>query len=282
MTTSSELFLKSESSIISKSTQYNQSLNNFKMKKQLIIILTLCLSTVVFGQRNAKSEYWNTWRFTPKADKVQKFEAAVALKTKTFNSTPESGIITYKVLTGPFSGAYERIEANKKPADYDLDRSIEAAYWDDNVGKYIASEQGQKRWVRLKNESYNFDPTTTIPSKYITRTVYEVKADKVLHFRRMMSRITKMMELREMDAQATLFRLVSGGSKNQFVRVVGFSSYEQVFKSRETSWEDDYNELFGWGSWDEDANNFDASLEMYGEKTETLQLMPQLSSGMMN
>ena len=91
-----------------------------------------------------------------------------------------------------------------------------------------------------------------------------------------------MMELREMDAQATLFRLVSGGSKNQFVRVVGFSSYEQVFKPRETSWEDDYNELFGWGSWDEDANNFDASLEMYGEKTETLQLMPQLSSGMMN
>ena len=55
------------------------------MKKQLIIILTLCLSTVVFGQRNSNREYWNTWRFTPKADKVQKFEAAVALKTKTFN-----------------------------------------------------------------------------------------------------------------------------------------------------------------------------------------------------
>ena len=52
------------------------------MKKQLIIILTLCLSTVVFGQRNSNREYWNTWRFTPKADKVQKFEAAVALKQK--------------------------------------------------------------------------------------------------------------------------------------------------------------------------------------------------------
>ena len=252
------------------------------MKKQLIIILTLCLSTVVFGQRNSNREYWNTWRFTPKADKVQKFEAAVALKTKTFNSTPELGIFTYKVVTGPFSGTYERVEANKKPAHYDLDRSVEAAYWDDNVGKYIANEQGQKRWQRLSNGSYNFDPATSVPAKYITRTVYEVKADKILHFRRLMTRVTEIMELREMDVHTILLRLVSGGSKNQFVRVTGFSSYEQVVKSSETTWEEDYNKLFAWGAWDDYVGTCDASLRKSGETTETLQLMPQLSSGMMN
>ena len=254
----------------------------FKMKKKLLIILTFCLSTVVFGQRNSKQEYWNTWRFTPKTNMVQKFESAVALKTKTFNSTLELGITTYKVITGPNSGTYERVEANKKPADYDMDRSAEGVYWDKNVSKFIAKDQGQKRWQRIKNGSYNFDPETTPPAKYITRTVYDVKADKIMHFRRFMSRITEIMTLREMDVNVLLFRLVSGGSRNQFVRVVGFSNYERMMKSSETTWEEDYNKLFGWGSWSEDIANFDASLEMYGEKVETLQLMPELSSGMMN
>jgi len=252
------------------------------MKKQLLIILTFCLSTVVFGQRNSNQEYWNTWRYTPKTDMVQKFESAVALKTKTFNSSPELGIFTYKVITGPNTGVYERVEANKKPADYDMDRSVEGAYWDKNVTKYIRKEEGQKRWTRLNNGSYNFDPEKTTPSKYITRTVYDVKADKIMHFRRFMSRVTEIMTLREMDVNVLLFRLQSGGNRNQFVRVVGFSSYERVMKSSETTWEDDYNKLFGWGSWSEDISNLDTSIEMYGENVETLQLMPELSSGMMN
>ena len=121
-----------------------------------------------------------------------------------------------------------------------------------------------------------------LPSKYITRTVFDVKADKILHFRRFMSRITEILTLRELDVNVLLFRLESGGNRNQFVRVVGFSSYERLMKSSETTWEEDYNKLFGWGSWSEDISNLDASIEMYGENAETLQLMPQLSSGMMN
>ena len=97
-----------------------------------------------------------------------------------------------------------------------------------------------------------------------------------------MSRVTEIMTLREMDVNVLLFRLQSGGNRNQFVRVVGFSSYERVMKSSETTWEEDYNKLFGWGSWSEDIANLDASIEMYGENVETLQLMPELSSGMMN
>lgn len=252
------------------------------MKNQLLIILTFCMSTVVFGQRNSNQEYWNTWRYTPKANMVQKFESAVALKTKTFNSTPELAIFTYKVITGPNSGTYERIEANKKPADYDMDRSVEGAYWNKNVSKYIANEEGQKRWTRLNNGSYNFNPETDVPSKYIKRTVYDVKADKILHFRRFMSRITEILKLREIDVSVLLFRLESGGNRNQFVRVVGFSSYERTMTASDTTWEEDYNKLFGWGSWAEDIANFDASVEMYGEKVETLQLVPELSTGMMN
>jgi hypothetical protein len=97
-----------------------------------------------------------------------------------------------------------------------------------------------------------------------------------------MSRITEILTLRELDVNVLLFRLESGGNRNQFVRVVGFSSYERLMKSSETTWEEDYNKLFGWGSWSEDIANLDASIEMYGENVETLQLMPELSSGMMN
>ena len=46
--------------------------------------------------------------------------------------------------------------------------------------------------------------------------------------------------------------------------------------------EDLYNEMFGWGSMEEDSQNFDASLEYWGEQIETLQLVPEMSTGMMN
>jgi len=110
------------------------------MKKQLIIILTFCLSTVVFGQRNSKQEYWNTWRFVPKPDMVQKFESAVALKTKTFNSTPELGIFTYKVITGPNSGTYERIEESSRVQTVELTKE----------SKQIKNPQTTTETVQLK------------------------------------------------------------------------------------------------------------------------------------
>ena len=81
-----------------------------------------------------------------------------------------------------------------------------------------------------------------------------------------------------------IFRCISGGSDNMYVRVRGWNTYQDDRGGRdsENTFREDYNEEFGWGSFDEDLANFNNSLENWGEFTETLELVPSLTTGMMN
>jgi hypothetical protein len=117
----------------------------------------------------------------------------------------------------------------------------------------------------------------------VERTFYNVKADKILHFRRFMVRLSKVAEKRGWEASRSLYRLISGGNRNQFVVAATFNTYKRADEAKnENTFEEDYNKLFGWGSLDEDSQNFDASLEYWGEQRETLQLVPEMSTGLMN
>lgn len=250
------------------------------MKK--LFLLGLLISISMNGQRNKNANYWNTWQYTAKDGMVQKFEEAAAKKTAMFNKTPETAIITYRVVSGSNTGMYERVESGKSPSDYDLDRSAEGKYWQENVGKYIAKNGGQTRWQMLNNGSYNPNPDNATPATYVHKITYNVKADRILHFRRYMSRMAKVAEKRGWDAGRSLFRVVSGGNRNQFVLAITFNAYKRnEGPEMETSMEDDYDELFGWGTRREDSKNFDASLEYWGEDVETLKLVPSMSTGMM-
>ncbi len=63
----------------------------------------------------------------------------------------------------------------------------------------------------------------------------------------------------------------------------GFDTYKRAEEpENENTFEEDYNELFGWGSLDEDWQNFDGSLEYWGEQVDMLKLVPEMSTGMMN
>ncbi len=253
------------------------------MKKLFLLTLSLLISTTIFSQRNNNSEYWNTWEYTAKEGKVTDFEAAAAKKTAMFNTTDETAIITYRITTGSNSGTYVRVESQKSPEDYDLDRSAEGKYWNENVAKFIAKNGGQVRWQRLNNGSYNYNPETSSPAKFVQRTTFDVKADKILHFRRFMNRLAKVNEKRGRTGSRILFRLISGGNRNQFVVASTFDTYKRgEGQKNENTFREDYDELFGWGSLEEDSQNFDASLEYWGERVETLVLVPEMSTGMMN
>ena len=220
------------------------------MKKLLLFSMALLISASIYSQRNQNNDYWNTWRYTPKEGMVKDFEEAAAKKTAMFNNTPETAIITYLVVTGPNSGTYERVESNKYPKDYDLDRSAEGEYWASNVSKYIAKSNGQVRWDRMNNATLNYDPENSKPAKYVNRTRYNVKSDKILHFRRYMFRMTEVGKKRGWKATRLLFRIVSGGNLNQFVLVTSFDTYQRPTGGQENTntFEEDYNELFGRGS----------------------------------
>lgn len=244
------------------------------------MVVLLCVS--VYAQRNDNAEYWNSWEYTAKEGKAKEFETAAAKKTAMFNAADNNAIMTYRVITGSNSGTYVRVQSRKSPADYDLDRSAEGNYWNENVAKFVAKTSGQVRWQLLNNGSLNYTPGAA-PSKYVQRTIYNVKADKVNHFRRFMSRVAQVIEKRGGKNTRLLFRLESGGNRNQFNLVVGFDTFKQVDDGveQENTFREDYNEMFGWGSIEEDSENFDASLEYWGEYRETLQLVPEMSTGMM-
>jgi len=91
------------------------------------------------------------------------------------------------------------------------------------------------------------------------------------------------MEKRGFADTQLMFRCISGGSDNMFVVVRGWNNYQdKPWTEQDNTFIEDYDELFGWGTFREDQKNFDSSLESWGEMTETMQLMPSLTTGMMN
>jgi len=252
------------------------------MKKLVLLGMGLLISASIYAQRNDNAVYWNSWEYTAKDGMRENFEKAAAKKTAMFNNTPETAITTYRIITGPDTGNYFRVEGNKSVEDYERDRTAEGKYWDENVAKYVGNDKGQIRWRRLENGSYDPDPDDNTPTKFVSRTFYNVKADKLLHFRRALYRMSKVAEKRGWEGRS-LYRLVSGGNRHQFVVAAGFDTYKRAAEQEmETTAKEDYDEMFGWGSWDEDWKNFDASLEYWGEQRDLMQLVPSMSTGMMN
>ncbi|MBT8204227.1 MAG: hypothetical protein KJP14_03890 [Eudoraea sp.] len=254
------------------------------MKKLVLTGMVLLIGTSIYAQRNDNAVYWNSWEYTAKEGSRADFEKAAAKKTTMFNNTPETAITTYRIITGPDTGNYFRVEGNKSAADYDRDRSAEAKYWEDNVAKYVGNDKGHVRWRRLENGSYDPDPENTALYKYVSRTFYNVKQGKLMHFRRYMYRMSKVAEKRGWDGRS-LYRLESGGNRNLFVFVGGFDTYKRAETDSpepDTTTEEDYNEMFGWGSWEEDRDNFNASLEYWGQQRDLMQLVPEMSTGTMN
>ena len=98
------------------------------MKSKILILVALFVTSLSFSQRNSESTYMSTFAYKAKDGMVDKFEKAVAKKTKMFNSEEGDIILTYKVLTGNNAGVYERYLVGQKSSSYDLDRSDELEY----------------------------------------------------------------------------------------------------------------------------------------------------------
>ena len=246
----------------------------------LILIFSISLN----AQRSSDNDYWNSWRYTPKQGMAAEFESAVAKKMQKFNATPETAMMTYRIVTGRNSGTYERVESMKYAKDYDMDRSKEVEYWGKNVSQFVERTSGQLRWDRIDNATVNWDPKNPgTPSKYLERTTYDVKPGHVTHFRRFMARVTKILIKRGSKDTRLMFRCISGNSDNMYVVVRGWNRYQDDsgMGDLETTFREDYNKEFGWNTFEEDLQNFRNSIESWGETTETLELVPSLTTGMM-
>ena len=251
-------------------------INQIQMKKLLLFTLLSAFTFTTFAQRNAKAEYWNTFHYKAKDGMEQKFLKAAAIKTKKFNSDPTNLIVTYRVTTGDKAGVYERIMPFQTAKSYDLDTSKESKYWEDNVSPFADPDGGKQVWQRMKWADVNIDPKAP-PYKHLSRTIFIIKPTHRNHYSRWTERIGKVFAKRMPDASRIVMRLHSGGQRNMYVSYMGYNTFENNNPELETTWEEDYNEMFGWDTWTTDLALFNESKEMiFGEQRVSLELVEEL------
>ena len=250
--------------------------NQIQMKKLLLFTLLSAFTLSTFAQRNAKAEYWNTFHYKAKDGMEQKFLKAAGIKTKKFNSDPTNLIVTYRITTGDKAGVYERIMPFQTSKSFDRDASKELKYWKDNVSPYANPDGGKQVWVRLKWADVNVDPNDP-PYKHLSKTTFMVKPTYINHFGRWMERIGKVFAKRMPDASRIVLRLQSGGQRNMYVSYIGFNTFENNNPELDSTWEEDYDEMFGWDTWATDLKLYNESKEMiFGEQRINLELVEEL------
>ena len=133
-------------------------------------------------------------------------------------------------------------------------------------------------WERQKWADVNVDESSP-PYKHLIKNIYVVKQTHVEYFGRWAERIGKIMKKRRPDSSRIVLSLVSGGRPNTFVSYVGFNKFKHSNPEFDSSWEEDYNEMFGWRSLPWDSMKADTAIRDYGgEIIETLEFIPEMST----
>ena len=229
------------------------------MKTRILMLVALFVTTIGFSQNNPNNTYMSTFTYKAKAGMVDKFENAAKKKTKMFNKEEGSIIFTYRVLTGNNSGAYERYLVGQSNKSYDMDRSEELEYWAKNVAPYADPVGGQVRWMWEEWATIGDQPE---PPKYLHKTVIAYKPGMESYVTRNIYRSGKVLEKRNPNAFRRVFSPVSGADVNIIVVFTGFDEFGREWTA-DSTWEEDYNEMFGWEQYSTDSKMRDKSLREY-------------------
>jgi len=252
------------------------------MKK--IFLLLLLTPLFVFAQNNPNWEYWQTNRWEAKDGMTKEFEMAVSKKTKKFNNTQETGILTFQIVTGPDSGKYMRVVGPKTADFFDqgVSGSAEYDYWVKNVMPYVKDQEGNKRTWRIKGLGYNWD-NNQAPKKFIRYTTIRLKQENARDWFHDMRNDAKLKREKGYTGIRGVFALVSGGQWEITV-VEPYDAHGTglgSFGDEDFDYRDEYNEMFGWRSLRYDQMRGDAAIRDYGGQiVETLEFRPDMSTSM--
>ena len=250
------------------------------MKK--LILLLFVTPLFVFAQNNPNWEYWQINRWEAKDGMAKEFESAVAKKTKKFNNSADTAILTFQIVTGADSGKYMRVVGPKTADFFDqgLSGSAEYEYWVKNVMPYVKDQAGNKRLWRLKGLSYNWNAEDP-PKKYVRFRTFRLEQENARDWFDMMANDARLKREKGHTGIRGVFALVSGGQWEVYI-VEPYDSHGTglgKFDGEDFDYRDEYNEMFGWRALDYDRIRRDAAVRDYGgEYTETLEFRPEMST----
>ena len=247
-----------------------------------IILLLLISPVFIFAQNNPNGEYWQINRWEAKDGMAKEFESAVAKKTKKYNNSQETAILTFRIVTGPDTGKYMRVVGPKSGEFFNetVSDSDEYAYWVKNVMPYVKDQSGNKRTARIGPLSYNWD-NSEAPKKYVKFTTVRLKSGEEKDWLNRMRNDAKLKLAKGYTGVRGVFWLVSGGQSEMHV-VEPYDSHGVsmgTYSDENFDYMDHYNDMFGWRSLPWDSMKADMAVRDYaGEITETLEFIPEMST----
>lgn len=247
--------------------------------KNYLIAFAFSIVGFLSAQENMGPELWITFEYTPKKGMNQKFESALAEKTKRFNKA-DNAVYTAVLMTGAEAenGKYERIMPRRTNSWYSESlTSAETSFWTANVAKYIQSGEGPYVWQRLKGLSINFDEPR--PTKYFRSLIRVLKNGNNDDFWRYLDRYSKVLKKTNPDVIWSVFRLSSGGNTNTIRILTAFNNpNERMGTTSNGSPQEVYDEMFGEGTWEDDFEKYNNRLIEWSRPTYDFMMRPDLST----
>jgi hypothetical protein len=222
-----------------------------------------------YSQRNPNQSYLTSFVYEAKQGMTEKFESAAAKKTKMFNSEEGNTIWTYRVTSGPSQGQYVRFLINQSSEDYGQDSSEELAYWEKNVSPYANVVSGAQHWSLIEGLNVGEDSPA---AKYLERSTVVVKPGQQSHVRKYLYRQGVIMDKAyEGSALRRVFSLTSGGNTQTMAVFRAFNEFPHWSDSSNQSWEEMYNDEFGWNQLEIDSEAFDNAILEWSPNTILMQ-----------
>ena len=249
------------------------------MKRIILALVLVLVCLPAFGQTNPNWEYYRTTRWKAKPGQTENFVKAAAKKTQMFNNTPETAMATYRILTGPDQGKFERVFPNKSISQIYSNNPQESDYWNKNVRQFTEEPEGAKIWWRIKGWTVNWDPVQDGPSKYLDVQILTMKSGHSQDFRRYMKRRIDMLN-EHSTRKLAVFKISSGSQLNEFRVITFFDDPMKAngeWKTEDFDYEEAYNQKYGYNAFSTDSDLFGKSIEVYGNFAETHQLVPEMS-----
>lgn len=239
------------------------------MKSKIILLVALFVTTMGYSQRNPNQSYLTSFVYEAKQGMTEKFESAAAKKTKMFNSEEGNTIWTYRVTSGPSQGQYVRFLINQSSEDYGKDSSEELAYWEKNVSPYANVVSGAQHWSLIEGLNVGEDSPA---AKYLERSTVVVKPGQQSHVRKYLYRQGVIMDKAyEGSALRRVFSLTSGGNTQTMAVFRAFNEFPHWSDSSNQSWEEMYNDEFGWNQLEIDSEAFDNAILEWSPNTILMQ-----------
>ena len=160
---------------------------------------------------------------------------------------------------------YVRFLINQSSEDYGQDKSEELNYWQNNVSKYANVVSGAQHWSLRQGLSVGEDSPA---AKYLERSIVVMRPGQEQHVYRFLYRQGVIMDKAyDGNALRRVFTLVSGGNTQTVAVFRAFNEFPHWSDTSNQSWEEMYNEEFGWNQLQIDSEAFDNSIREWGTST---------------